>query len=307
MTLENDIKLQSGFGFMEDIKPDNILLRDRYVEPPFSVLDTKQGTWQNRKKAWINLGIKSEIGRGDENSKMGNAAINSLFKRDDDAGDTQSQVGISIFDPVLTELMYRWFAPPHSNILDPFAGGSVRGIVAQHLGYHYDGIELRQEQVDSNRENAMDLLKIDNQPNWYVGDSDKILDQKWNIDFDFIFSCPPYVDLEVYSDLPDDLSNMDYKNFMVKYRSIIKKSLALLKQDCYACFVVGEVRDKNGYFYNFVGDTIKAFLDCGAKFYNDAVLLNMVGSAPIRASAQFDKGQKLVKLHQNVLIFKKVF
>lgn len=32
-------------------------------------------------------------------------------------------------------------------ILDPFAGGSVRGIVANFLGFNYTGLELRPEQV----------------------------------------------------------------------------------------------------------------------------------------------------------------
>ncbi len=40
-------------------------LADRFVIPPFSVLDARQGYWQARKRSWLALGIKSEIGRGD--------------------------------------------------------------------------------------------------------------------------------------------------------------------------------------------------------------------------------------------------
>ena len=40
-----------------------------------------------------------------------------------------------------------------------------------------------------------------------------------------VFSCPPYADLEVYSDLDGDISNMDYPHFIDAYRSIIKKSI----------------------------------------------------------------------------------
>ena len=29
----------------------NELLRDKFIEPPFSVLDTKSGSWQKRKQA----------------------------------------------------------------------------------------------------------------------------------------------------------------------------------------------------------------------------------------------------------------
>ena len=105
--------------------------------------------------------------------------------------------------------------------------------------------------------------------------------------------------------MPEDLSNMDYKDFVLKYRSIIKKALTLLKPNCYAVFVVGEVRDKDGFYYDFVGDTKKAFIEQGAKLYNDAILLNVVGSASMRASKVFEAGKKLTKIHQNVLVFLK--
>ena len=69
-----------------------------------------------------------------------------------DNGTAQMAPGTSIFDPVLCELIYRWFAPKAGVVLDPFAGGSVRGIVAARLGLTYVGIDLRAEQVAANRE-----------------------------------------------------------------------------------------------------------------------------------------------------------
>jgi len=38
-------------------------LQERFLIPPFSVLDARQGYWQERKRAWIALGIKGEEGR----------------------------------------------------------------------------------------------------------------------------------------------------------------------------------------------------------------------------------------------------
>ena len=187
--------------------------------------------------------------------------------------------------------------------MDPFAGGSVRGIVANYLGYKYTGIYIRQEQVDSNREQAADILPVNNQPQWYVGDSNETLDGMGG-GFDFVFSCPPYADLEVYSEIDGDISNMSYADFMVAYKNIIKKSCDLLKNGAYACFVVGEVRDKNGNYIGFVPDTIKAFTECGMKFYNEAILLNQLGTASMRANGNM-KSEKLVKVHQNILVFKK--
>jgi hypothetical protein len=40
-------------------------LAESFILPPFSILDSKQGWWQKRKRAWLELGIQSELGRGD--------------------------------------------------------------------------------------------------------------------------------------------------------------------------------------------------------------------------------------------------
>lgn len=283
----------------------DVLLRDKFMEPPFSVLDTRSSSWQNRKRLWIAKGLKSEVGRKENLTHVMPMKSYDSENMSEEYYEKGKETGTSVFDPSLTELMYKWFCPEGGNILDPFAGGSVRGVVANYLGYKYTGLELRQEQVDSNREQALNILPVENQPQWYCGDSEKLLDDKWGLRFDFLFSCPPYADLEVYSDLPDDLSNMDYKDFLNKYCSIIRKSLELLKPNSYACFVVGDVRDKQGYYLDFISDTKKAFINSGAKLYNEAILLNSVGTASMRANRIFSAGKKLVKIHQNVLIFKK--
>ena len=270
------------------------LLRDKFIEPPFSVLDAKSGNWQKRKRLWRSKGLKSELGR---TAKIFN--MQERLKEFETLSDT------SIFDPALCEVLYHWFCPEGGTILDPFAGGSVRGIVANYLGYKYTGIDIRQEQIDSNREQALDILPVNNQPQWYVGDSNVLLDGNWQTKFDFVFSCPPYADLEVYSDLDGDISNKPYEQFLELYESIIAKSCNLLKKGCYACFVVGEVRDKNGYYIGFVPDTVKAFEKCGMKFYNEAILLSVIASAAMRANGNM-KNKKLVKVHQNVLVFKKI-
>lgn len=272
------------------------LLRDKFIEPPFSILDTKSGNWQKRKKLWVSKGIKSEVGRD-------NKQVNSI-RLETNGEDITKNPYQSIFDPALCEVLYHWFCEDGGTILDPFAGGSVRGIVANYLGYKYSGIDIREEQVESNREQALNILPINNQPQWYVGDSNEILESDWNTLFDFVFSCPPYADLEIYSDLDGDISNKPYDEFLRLYESIIKKSCNLLKSGGYACFVVGEVRDRKGNYIGFVPDTIKAFQNCGMKFYNEAILLNAIASASMRAAGNM-KTQKLVKVHQNVLVFKK--
>jgi len=271
------------------------LLRDRFIEPPFSVLDSKSSNWVKRKKNWLSKGIKSEIGR--DAKTFGNFTPNKGKK------DRFNKLSTSIFDPALAEIIYKWFCVDDGVILDPFAGGSVRGIVANYLSYNYIGIEIRPEQIESNREQGREILSKENQPRWIEGDSAVVLNDL-DIEVDLVFSCPPYADLEVYSDLKGDISNMPYSSFLNSYESIIKKSCNLLKSGGLACFVVGEVRDKKGCYLGFIPDTIRAFEKCGMRFYNEAIYLQQLGTASLRANNNM-KSQKLVKVHQNVLVFQK--
>lgn len=285
---------------------EDVLLRDRFLEPPFSVLDTKTGSWQSRKRAWLDKGIKSEIGRNEGLTYSGNIKDFDYYrvkegKRKD--SDTQST---SIFDPALCELMYKWFCPDNGNILDPFAGGSVRGIVACYLNYYYTGIELRQEQIDANNNNASEILSITNRPSYHCGDADTVLDDEFLLKYDLLFTCPPYMDLEVYSDDENDLSNMNDTNFIIKYNSIINKACDKLNDNAFAVIVVGDVRDKKtGFYKDFINITKQAFYKSNMKLYNEMILLNPVASASMRAGKIFESNKKITKIHQNVLVFKK--
>lgn len=124
----------------------------------------------------------------------------------DKTGLIANQSGTSIFDPVLCELAYRWFCPENGAILNPFAGGSVRGIVAAQLGRQYTGIDLRAEQIEANEAQAGAILRC-TAPALDCGRQSRrgypCVGSVWNI----IFSCPPYADLEVYSDDPRDLEH----------------------------------------------------------------------------------------------------
>jgi hypothetical protein len=111
--------------------------------------------------------------------------------------------------------------------------------------------------------------------------------------------------LERYSDDPKDLSTLDYGEFRAAYFDIVAKAVARLRDDRFAVFVVGEVRDKKGIFRGFVPDTIEAFKQAGAGFYNEAILVSPLGSVPIRVTRYFKSSRKFGKTHQNVLVFVK--
>lgn len=343
---------------------DGQLLED-WIAPPFSVLDTRQGYWKERRERWLSLGIQSELGRGEDllnlegarvrqdaykaamntpgrvgEGGMATALARSLEKNSgnyrSDYGvyspgkaarreaDERSNVtgaaslpayadfgtalvapGTSIFDPVLCELVYRWWCPAGGHVLDPFAGGSVRGITAALLGHPYTGVDLSARQVEANREQAARIVPAHKpMPEWVVGDSRQLATLlPAGQAFDLVFTCPPYYDLEVYSDDPSDLSAApSYAQFLQAYQDVLAAAGARLLSGRFAVVVVSEIRDKRGVYRGLVPDTVASLEHAGLQFYNEAILLNPVGSLAMRAGKAMRTSRKLGRTHQNVIV-----
>lgn len=303
--LKQELKQPARKGF-HAVQPSLGRLKDRYTMPPFSVWNTREGSWINRRRNWMRLGIKSEEGRQDEltykikpDPRYGRATI-----------DMAKRAQTSVFDPVVCELCYQWWCRPDGIVLDPFAGGSVRGMVASLMGLKYWGCELRAEQVTANTQQEADMrakgLSGPYRPKWVQGDS-RVELAKAPAQVDMVFSCPPYGDLEKYSDDPRDISNMDYGGFLDAYGAIIALATSRMVQDSFACWVVATFREKaTGYLRDFPGHTVQAFERAGLRYYNEITLVNSVGTGAMRANTSFLRGShKMVKLHQNVLVFVK--
>ena len=287
----------TGFGdsdvakFLFNAKKGNITtLRSSYIVPPFSVLDGRHGDWQKRKKEW--MGIIQQ----DSNTREGLLKRSNVLKTINE--------GVSHFDPVLAEVMYEWFCPKGGIVFDPFSGDVEQIIVAGIKGFKFKGTELRKEQVLVNKK-LVDELELTENVELFHTDAvflDKFVKEE---SVDFVITSPPYYDLENYSDDEKDLSNMEDEDFEDAYKEIIRKSAQTLKKNRFACFVVGEVRAKNGHYRSFVPKTIKFAEEAGLSYYNEIVLVNMVGTLPLRARKYWDGAKKVGKNHQNVLIFYK--
>jgi len=159
-------------------------LQAKFIVPPFSILDTRQGYWQERKRLWMSLGIQSEIGR---------------------EGLTNSSLRIDHADPKYAA----------------------------------------------------------------------------------------------------DLSNMSWNTFKAQYSEIIKQSILHLNNNRFACFVVSEIRDDSGFYKGLVPYTIDCFRRNGMWYYNEIILVNTVGSLPVRIEGQFGSYRKIGRTHQNILVFYK--
>lgn len=419
-------ELEAGTGFSQlDI---NKLLADHNLDlsgalqksfliPPFSIFDTRQGYWQDRKRSWLSLGIESELGRGENLLKFSDTVLGrkgskpltfshapnkdgsvdfvtgrtigmkrggkpltfvgrgmhdkidpvsarvlltgakkhqatpggggygknsvylgktsmvrddprlsekdrkglgvvfvqggSMMRRDEFEGHA-GWGGTSIFDPVICELAYTWFCPPKGRVLDPFAGGSVRGVVAGLLGRDYTGVDLLPDQLVANQQQwpgvrqrwPGDVGKI-GKVGWIKGDA---RDCPWRDlgKYDFVFTCPPYFDLERYSDDPGDMSNLSWECFLAGMRKVFTGAFKALKDNCFCCWVISEVRDQStGFFRGLVPAMEGVAAEAGFQFYNEIILVNAIGSLPLRVRGQFQKSRKVGRCHQNIIVWVK--
>lgn len=321
-------------------------LADRFLIPPFDVFDTRQDWWQKRKGRWKGLGIRSELGRpardadagagydrdqeqglafkspngrdptyyqqkSDAEAILGRELSNEEFEAAHYVPSNKMPAGTSVFDPVLCELFTRWFTPPGGHLLDPFAGGSVRGLVAALLGRRYTGWDLRQDQVDANEAQAREfaargLLIAPHVPRWHQGDSARVLGDLEPGTYDAVWTCPPYLWLEKYSDDPADLSTMKADQFEDAYRLILAGAARALAPNRFAGIVVGDVRDpRGGRLYDLRGMTIRAAEDAGLTYASSATVITHAGSLAVRTGRWFEHGRTLGRMTQTLLVFVK--
>jgi hypothetical protein len=279
-------------------------LAARFGIAPFSVLNAREGWWQDRKGQWMDLGLRSAEGRDAR-------AFGSDGATDDvSTAITERGGGVSVFDPVLAELIVRWHSPADGHVLDPFAGGSVRGLVSAYLGRTYDGIDLSAEQLTANAEQAAEWLDgglIDHLPDWWIGDA--VDPEQYAPDCaDLVMTCPPYYDLEHYSEDPADLSNMTPTQFEQAIKAVVANTAMALKDDRYAVWVIGDVRDPRkgkGNLRNFPSVLTNAYAAAGMTYWNEMVLVTSVGSLAPRVARQWNATRKIGRTHQTVLTFLK--
>lgn len=322
---ENALNAQNGSGSgseKQNSAPESSLF-DRFIVPPFSILDTRKGYWQDRKKKWYD--IIGDMGESRNDTLVTSLEIKykDLYQRtrehrkelgisfkeyidkyvsQEDLEKEQAKIvaqGVSILDPVMAEIVCRWFGQENGKAFDCFAGDSVFGFVAAYLGNDFTGVELREKQAVLNNE------RVEGMNARYICDDGQNVAQHIEPESqDLLFSCPPYFDLEKYSDLPNDASNQgSYEDFIKILENAFTGAVSCLKENRFAAICVGDVRDKNtGFYYDFCGDIKRIFKQNGMRLYNEIILVEQTASTALRASRYMDS-RKVAKTHQHLLVF----
>lgn len=277
-------------------KPLLLDIKDTYVRPGqgkewFSTTTTvwridelirrRVRDWRRLTQETGHTGTRAESFRADHNSVY--TGTNSVFPV-----------------PLVEWILLRYGGPIGGKVLDAFAGGPPRAIVSSLMGYEYHGFDIRQEQIDENWK-IIDRLKLNNI--CYYNSDGRYLSTKEG-PFDFGLTCPPYFDLEVYSDDPSDLSNTkSYKDFDEAMKTCAKSYRKHMKPGAFVCIVVGPIRDKKtGEIIDFPAHTAKNFQEAGFFYHQQIVLSKNFGSAAKRSTNAW-KGKKLVPIHEFLLVF----
>lgn len=228
-----------------------------------------------------------------------------------DAGETRTLVGkkmqllgskytTSIFNPHLAQMILSAYCPAKAKVYDAFAGGGTRGFIASAMGHTYTGVEIRPEEVERIQKQQLEL----NTPFTIIcGDS-----QEYDIEqgaYDFSYSCPPYYDLEVYSTLPGDMSNVStYEEFLTMLKKSLEVTYIGLKPGALCVWVVGNFRRTDGSLRHFNGDTVRLGAEVGFKLWDELIFWGASDVAASR-SGQFVANRKSVRVHEYIIVFKK--
>ncbi len=205
----------------------------------------------------------------------------------------------SVFNPQLAQMILSAYAPLNSKIYDAFGGGGTRGYIATKMGHDYTGIEIRKEEVERIN-NQMEKWNINFK--MILNDSTKYVP---NEKFNFAFTCPPYYDLELYSNLNGDLSNANnYKDFLKMLEQVIKNIFNCLEEGSTSVFVVGNFRNKTGELEHLNGDIVNIGKRIGFIFW-DELIWQGASNVALTRCGKFEVNRKSVRMHEYIIIFKK--
>ena len=243
--------------------------------------------------------LKEEIG------DFGGGRMECFTKRSTDKSIYRGKVTESIFNPQVALWVVNLYAPSEGTCFDPFAGGGTRAILVANHGMDYIGIELCREEcervIDRCRKN-----KVSDKVTIIEGDAKQCSSLVGKEIADFVFTCPPYWNLETYNGGKADLSICEtYEIFLSELLKVIIGCYNILKPGSLSCWVVGLHRDSDGSLLALNHDIARLHKEVGYKL-REEVILNHLNTGAILRVGNFEKGNKwLIRVHEYLLVFEK--
>jgi len=216
---------------------------------------------------------------------------------------------LSEFNPTVAKNIINFWSNENDIIFDPFSG-RTRSLVAYAMNRLYIGCEISTDVVDYmlNKYNELNLIYNDDF-NVDVVNDDCINIKKYypDTEFDLIFSCPPYWNLEKYQSCDGQLSDIKaYDEFIDALGDRLDVAVKQLKIDKYMCMVVGDFR-KNKKYVTFHNDLMNRMKQNKSLKLHDVIVIQNI---PFHTAAYYFGAKKKHKFtsksHEYLLVWKKV-
>ena len=150
-------------------------------------------------------------------------------------------------------------------VLDQFAGGGTTLVEAKLLNRNIIGVDVNDAALTRCKEKtAFNLDSAKGNVYLHKGDA-RNLDFIPDNSIDLICTHPPYADIIRYSDdIPEDLSLLKVKDFLVEMKKVASESYRVLKKDKFCAVLMGDTRQK-GHMIPMSFDVLQIFQDAGFK------------------------------------------
>lgn len=129
-------------------------------------------------------------------------------------------------------------------VFDGFLGSGTTAVEAKLLGRNFIGVDVNEKALKISKSRLSFSTEFDISSNLYLGTSEKLFFIKDN-SIDFICTHPPYANIIKYSDdNVNDLSLLEYSDFLQSMEKVAKEYNRILKSNCICSFMIGDIRKR---------------------------------------------------------------
>jgi DNA modification methylase len=232
---------------------------------------------------------------------------NSTIERADKFG-KKTMDTLSTFPELITSSYTALLSKEGDKVYDAFSGHNSRATGVLAMGRKYYSYDIHTFPVNFTIESCKKAGFKDEDYEINLGSSEKAKYE--NESMDFSITCPPYSDVEKYSEIYGenkigDLSNSDYEDFLPIYKKCLSETYRVLKYGSYFVIVVGDIH-RAGEYTSLMLDTIKIGKELGFKLH-DLNIYNRKSNigGDMNYPMFINKCRRFPTIHEFIIIFKK--
>ena len=213
-------------------------------------------------------------------------------RREGQHDNLSSRADYSNFPEEVAKLCLELYLRKSRKLFDPFAGWGERWAMADYYFQDYTGIDINPVAIQK----AKEVYGADN----ILADARTY---RPDFQYDGLVTCPPYWNLERYSDQGLDALKT-WEAFLVEYKKTRENVLSFAASGAILCVMVCDWRSMGRYF-DFTYQTQKVFVVLWCEFV-DHVVVSRKGTSKIKVMLpQAVANGYTVKVHENLLVFRK--